>query len=143
MRLELLKILTADDIREILNAEELLRQQEGEPTAEKILRSILDENECPPSVGERFPLVLSCAEIAVGRKLSRERCKDNTTIRAFIAYQLRQEGYGYNEIGRMMQRDHSSVIHLYKLMCDILSVPNAYKDEIEMFQRFEEELTSE
>jgi len=138
MRLELLKILTAGDIQEILDAVERLREQEEEPTAEKILRSILDENECPPSVGERFPSVLACAETAVGRKLSRERCEDNTLIRSFVSYQLREEGYGYCEIGRMLGRDHSTVIHLYNKMSDILSVPNAYRREIDMFRKFEE-----
>ena len=136
MRLELLKILTAGDIQEILDAVERLREQYEEPTSGNILRSLLDENECPPSVGERFPFVLSCAEIAVGRMLSRERCEDNTLIRAFVSYQLREEGYGYCEIGRMLGRDHSTVIHLYNKMSDILSVPNAYRNEIERYKEF-------
>lgn len=137
MRQELLKILTSDDVQEILDAGELLWNNYEEPTAKRILRHLLDENECPPSVGERFPFVLACAEIAVGRKLSRERCEDNTLIRSFVAYILRSEGYTYYDIGRMLQRDHSSVIHLYNRMSDMLSVPNAYRKEIDMFREFE------
>ena len=136
MRKELLKILTTDDIEEILDAGLLLWGNYQEPTAGNILRYLLDDNDCPPSVGERYPFVLSCAEIAVGRKLSRERCEDNTLIRSFVSYRLRQEGYGYCEIGRMLGRDHSTVIHLYNKMSDILSVPNAYRKEIEMWNEF-------
>lgn len=138
MRQELLKILTADDVQEILDAGQLLWENYEEPTARNILRHLLEDNACTPSVGERFPFVLSCAEQAVGRKLSRERCEDNTLIRSFVSYRLRKEGYGYSETGRMIQRDHSTVIYLYNKAQDMLSVPKAYRKEIEMFRKFEE-----
>lgn len=143
MRKELLKILTADDVQEILDAGELLWNNYEEPTAKRILRHLLDENECPPSVGERYPFVLSCAEQAVGRKLSRERCEENTLIRSFVSYRLRSEGYGYSEIGQMLGRDHSTVIHLYNRMSDMLSVPYAYRKEIELLKEFERLLTEQ
>ena len=138
MRKELLKILTADDVQEILDAGQLLWENYEEPTARNILHHLLEDNECPPSVGESFPFVLACAELAVGRKLSRERCEDNTLIRSFVSYVLRNAGYSYCEIGRMLERDHSTVIHLYRKMEDIISVPNAYRREMDMFREFEE-----
>lgn len=137
MRKDILKILTADDVQEVLDAGQQLLENFQEPTAGNILHILLNENDCPPSVGERFPFVLSCAELAVGRKLSRERCEDNTLIRSFVSYILRSEGYGYNEIGKMLGRDHSTVIHLYNKMNDMLSVPYAYRKEIDMFRAFE------
>ena len=136
MRQELLRVLTTDDIQEILDAGELLWQDYKEPNAVNILNQLLEDNECPPSIGERFPFVLSCAEIAVGRKLGNERCEDNTLIRSFVSYQLRKEEYGYCEIGRMLGRDHSSVIYLYNRMSDMLSVPNAYRVEMEKWKEF-------
>lgn len=137
MRQELLKILTTDDIQEILDAGQLLWENYEEPLAENILRQLLEENECPPSIGLRFPFVLACAEQATGRKLSRERSKDNTTFRAFVAYKLREEGYTYSDIGKMLQRDHSTVMHLCNIMRDMLSVPMAYQDEMKMYREFE------
>lgn len=137
MRKELLKILTTDDIEEIISTGRLLCENLVRPTSQNILRQLLDENECPPSVGERYPFVLSCAEQAVGRKLSRERCEENTLIRSFVSYRLRTEGYGYSEIGQMLGRDHSTVIHLYNRMSDMLSVPYAYRKEIELLKEFE------
>ena len=138
MRQELLKILTTDDIEEIICTARELCDNLVRPTSQNILRHLLDDNDCPPSIGERFPFILACAEIAVGRKLSRERCEDNTLIRAFVSYMLRNEGYTYKEIGRMLQRDHSTVMHLYKKMEDILSLPQVYRKEIDMFKEFEE-----
>lgn len=137
MRQELLKTLTTEDIQEILDSGQLLWENREEPTAENILRHILEENGCPPSIGYRFPFILSCAELAVGRALTRERCKENTIIRAFVAYRLRTEGYTYKEIGEMLNRDHSSVVHLNAIVRNMLSVPEAYKDEVPMFQEFE------
>ena len=138
MRQELLKILTTDDIGEIICTARELCDNLVRPTPQNILRHLLDENDCTPSIGERFPFILACAEIAVGRKLSRERCEDNTLIRAFVSYMLRNEGYSYSEIGRMLQRDHSTVMHIYKKMEDILSLPHVYRKEIDMFREFEE-----
>lgn len=137
MRQELLKILTSDDIQEILDAGELLRQNNQEPTARDMLRHLLEKNKCPPSIGERFPFILACAEIAAGRRLSRERSKENTTLRAMVSHRLRLEGYTYSEIGKMIQRDHSTVMHLCGVMRDMLSVPNAYREEMEIWGEFE------
>ena len=137
MRQELLKILTTDDIQEILDAGELLWQDYKEPNAVNILNQLLEDNGCPPSIGLRFPFVLACAELAAGKRLTKERSKENTMLRAFVAYRLREEGYTYFDIGKMLQRDHSTVVHLCRLMRDMLSVPNAYRKELEAFQEFE------
>ena len=140
MRQGLLKLLTWEDVKEIVGV--ALSTPFDEPTPEdecckEFLRILLKNNECPPTIGERFPFVLSCAEIAVGRKVGKERCEDNTLIRSFVSYQLRKEEYGYCEIGRMLGRDHSTVVHLYNKMSDILSVPNAYRNEMEKWKEFQ------
>ena len=67
---------------------------------------------------------------------SRER--ENTLIRCIVAYKLREEGYSYADIGKMMKRDHSTITHLANRMRDMLSLPNAYKWEVQQFKRFEE-----
>ena len=145
MRQELLKQLTWEDIQEIwyetdktLHSELVKAMATASERFSLALKNLHEKNDCPPTIGERFPFVLACAEIAVGRKLSRERCEDNTLIRAFVSYMLRYEGYTYKEIGRMLQRDHSTVMHLYKKMEDILSLPYVYRKEIDMFREFEE-----
>lgn len=133
---DLLKILTPADIEEILLAEEYLWMEMEKVTPEAILYHLLEKNQSPPSIGARFPAVLRAAETAVGRRLSNERCKDNTTIRAFVSHQLRSEEYTYSDIGRMLRRDHSTVMHLRGVMMDMLSVPQAFRREIQMYKEF-------
>ena len=137
MRQELLKILTPADIEEIISTASRLCEDLIRPTSENVLRRLLENNQCPPSIGARFPAVMSAAEQASGRRLSNARSKENTTLRAFIAYQLRSEGYSYSDIGRMLRRDHSTVMHLCGVMRDMLSVPTAYRSEMEMYREFE------
>ena len=133
---ELLKTLTPADIEEILDARDELCARTN-VTPEGVLYILLEKNQSPPSIGVRFPSVLRAAEDAAGRKLSRERSKENTTLRAMIAYQLRSEGYTFYDIGRVLRRDHSTVMHLCAVMRDMLSVPAAYRVEMEIFKRFE------
>ena len=145
MRQDLLKQLTWEDIQEIwyetdktLHSELVKEVATASERFSLALKNLHEKNDCPPTIGERFPFVLACAEIAVGRKLSRERCEENTLIRAFVSYMLRSEGYSYSEIGRLLQRDHSTIMYLYKRMEDILSLPHVYRKEIDMFREFEE-----
>lgn len=140
MRQELLKTLTAEDIQEILDSGQLLWENREEPTAANILHHLLDENDCPQSIGERFPLILKAAEQATSWKLTNSRVRENTLIRSFVAYRLRKEGYSHSEIGKMINRDHSTITHLVFRMRDMLSLPNAYKLEVEQYKRFEEML---
>ena len=79
---------------------------------------------------------MSAAEQATGRKLSKERSKDNTIFRSFVAFRLRDEGYTNKDIGKMLRRDHSTVTHLCNIVRNMLSVPNAYRKEISMYERF-------
>ena len=137
MRRELLKILTEKDIDEILETEKSLWRDTAIPTSGDVLKKLLDKYEYHTSIGERFSYVLSCAEKAVGKKLSRNRSKEDTLIRAFVTYALKSEGYGYSEIGRLLERDHSTVIHLYNKVKDMLSVPNVYREDIEMLRTFD------
>jgi len=136
MRRELLKILTEKDIDEILETEKSLWRDTAIPTSGDVLKKLLDKYEYHTSIGERFSYVLSCAEKAVGKKLSRNRSKEDTLIRAFVTYALKSEGYGYSEIGRLLERDHSTVIHLYNKVNDMLSLPGAYKEETAMYKDF-------
>ena len=144
MRQELLKQLMWEDIQEIwyetdktLHSELVKAMATASERFSLALKNLHEKNECPPTIGERFPFVLACAEIAVGRTLGNERCEDNTLIRSFVSYQLRKEEYGYCEIGRMLGRDHSSVIYLYNKMSDMMSVPNAYREEMEKWKEFQ------
>ena len=103
---------------------------------QKVVISIIP-NEDEPTVIERYAVLLEAAEKVFGRKLTDSLERENILIRTFISYKLRKEGYSNGEIGRRMNRDHSSVTHMYKKVTEMISVPNAYKDEMEKLKLFE------
>jgi len=146
MKPSVLTLLTWDEVQEIyteaLMVNEEHHRQFGESVSEEnckdTLRSLRERYDCMAPIAERYAEVLPAAEEAVGVKLNPGRDALTTTVRSFVAYRLHKEGYSYTDIGRMMGRDHSSVIHLVERKENALSVPGAYKSETEMFNRFNE-----
>ena len=57
--------------------------------------------------------------------------------RTMIAYQMLIEGYSTGEIWRQMMKDHSTIIHLKNKMRDALSLPEAYGDIINIWDKFQ------
>ena len=85
---------------------------------------------------DRYSMLVSKAEVATGHELTAKRNAENTLIRRFVATRLRKEGFQFVKIGYLMNRDHSSVMALVNGMQDILSLPNAYKEEISQYNLF-------
>lgn len=153
MRKSLLKQMTWQDVQEIwFTTDHVLRSipEELEKWPEwafntstrfgQALRVLRGENGVPPPIEERYPIVLQAAEQATLWTLTDSRERQNTLIRSFVAYKLHGEGYSYTEIGKIMHRDHSTITHLAYRMRDMLSLPNAYKWEVQQYKRFEEML---
>lgn len=151
MKPSILRNLTWEDILEIVIETEAVfddEVQEGrnpnetfqspETYYKEVLRRLRGQNDVPPPIEERYPTVLQAAEQATSWMLTDSRERENTLIRQFVAYKLHGEGYSYTEIGKIMHRDHSTITHLAYRMRDMLSLPNAYKWEVQQFKRFEE-----
>ena len=152
MKKSVLTLLTWDEAQEIYIAvsgtlSELDNHPDGEfpkwsssteDCFKEVLRRLRERYDCLAPIAERYAEVLAAAEEAVGVKMNPGRNAMTTTVRSFVAYRLHKEGYSYTDIGRMMGRDHSSVIHLVERKENALSVPGAYKKETEMFNRFNE-----
>lgn len=150
MRRDLLKQITWEDVVEIISETEAVSsgidagiiQEEKSKTPEvyynEVLRRLRERYGILPPVDERFHTVLEAAEQATSWMLTDSRERENTLIRSFVSYRLREEGYSYSDIGKMMKRDHSTITHLANRMRDMLSLPNAYKWEVQQFKRFEE-----
>lgn len=62
--------------------------------------------------------------------------------RTMVAYQMIQEGYSTTEIGHQMSKDHSSITHLKDKMEDALDLPYAYKDILEIWDKFQKQIQS-
>jgi len=144
MKLSVLTLLTLDEVQEIFTEVLLVNEEHSRPFSESAsaenckdaLRRLRERYECLAPIAERYAEVLAAAEEAVGIKMNPGRNAITTTVRSFVAYQLHKEGYSYTDIGRMMGRDHSSVIHLVERKENALSVPGAYKAEAAMYERF-------
>lgn len=68
----------------------------------------------------RFAQLVSAAEIAMQHRYDPQvRTAVSATIRAFVASQMRYEGYTLSEIGTAMGRDHSSVVTMVRRAEDI------------------------
>lgn len=141
MNKSILRNLTWDDVKEIVNT--ALNTPFYVPTQEdecykEVLRILRGKNGVPPPIEERYQIVLNAAEQATSWMLTDSRERENSLIRSFVAYKLHSDGYSFSEIGKMLKRDHSTIAHLVYRMRDMLSVPGAYKWELQQFKRFEE-----
>lgn len=89
--------------------------------------------------GSRFSVIYKAATKVCGQGiLTSSRDFKLVMGRRMIAYQMRKEGYSYMSIGRHLVRHHASVIHMVKMMEDILH----YQWDMEMgyWRKFQNEL---
>lgn len=89
--------------------------------------------------GSRFSVIYKAATKVCGQGIL-TGARDFRLVmgRRMIAYQMRKEGYSYMSIGRHLVRHHASVIHMVKMMEDILH----YQWDMEMgyWRKFQNEL---
>ena len=137
MRESLLKQMTWEDVREIRTTNPGGLFKSDEQFHKAVLSFLRNKHHTIVPIEERFPGVLACAELACGQPLTDTRERGNTIIRQFVAYRLHNEGYSYSEIGKVMNRDHSTITHLANRMRDMLSVPYAYRTEVSQFKEFD------
>ena len=71
------------------------------------------------------------------------RNHDDAWARTMVAYQMIREGYSTIEIGRQMLKNHSSVTYMKFKMQDALSLPQAYGDIIEIWNKFQIKIQDE
>ena len=91
-----------------------------------VLKKSLDEREVD---GSRFAIIYKAATEVVGNGIL-SKSKDFNLVmgRRMIAYQMRTEGYSLVSIGKKLNRHHASVIHMCKMMEDVLK----YQFDLEM-----------
>lgn len=143
MKRILLELLTWQDVEEIILAEEEVLSTaptDSYPTLEsyysEVLKRVRGDVEVKIPLVERYETVLDAAQRAVGKTMCEGRSSDDVLIRIFTAYRLRCEGYSFHAIGRVMHRDHSTVVHyVRKRMDDMLSIPRIFEKELRMYSR--------
>lgn len=84
----------------------------------KLLQDSLNRPE--PTDESRFQTLYEIAKGMFGNGiLTSSRDYNLVLARSFIVYQMRNEGYSYQSIGKHLVRHHASAIHMYKRMENI------------------------
>ncbi len=88
---------------------------------------------------ERFRILLDVAEEMFGEEiLTKLRNYHRVTARQFIAYQMKQEGYSYSAIGRLLGRSHSTVIRMCAMMDDVFRF--RFQPEMKLWNQYQMKL---
>lgn len=108
-------------------------------TARMIAQALWPDTTPQSSIKERYGIILQAAQQAVGKRLAAGRRKEDVLIRVFVAHRLRQEGYSYEAIGEVMNRDHATIVHYERTkMGGMLSLPKMYREELKMYNKMNE-----
>lgn len=75
--------------------------------------------------------------------LNSSRSRHMIIGRTILAYACHKEGMTETEIGERMNRDHSSVHQRIVRMKEWLSMPSLFKEEVNLYNKFIEELNYE
>ena len=103
-----------------------------------LLNESMDESEIND---KRFEILYKAATDVVGQGI-KTKIKDYPLVvgRKMIAYQMRQEGYSLQAIGKQLVRHHASIIHLEKSMKEVLQYPHVFKLEMAWWQEFQKKV---
>ena len=69
--------------------------------------------------------------------LERSREVRYVWARAIVVYQMMMEGFGVSETGRLIGKNHSTITYLRHRMQDVMDYPAAYRDIIDMWNKFQ------
>lgn len=68
------------------------------------------------------------------------RFREVVNARTLFVFVARREGYSQHCIGAFLGRDHSTVCHAEKQVKDFFALPEVYRDEINLYNKFVEAL---
>lgn len=125
-------------IKELKRRCERLSHNEKVELRDFLTLCIIEGEECPKTP-LRASILLGEMKRIYGKAISYSN-RDAWCVwaRTMVAYQMTLEGYSSGEIGRQMEKDHSTIIYLRRKMQDALDYPQAYKDIIPIWERFQE-----
>lgn len=63
--------------------------------------------------------------------------------RTMVAYQMCKEGYSTAEVGRQMEKNHATIIHLRNKMRDVFALPQMYGDILEIWDKFQKQISND
>ena len=104
----------------------------------RLIDILQDSMKIDESDDSRFKTMLSIATELCGTGIMTKTIEPMSSLgRNMIAYQLRQEGYKTTEIGRLLKRDHSTVVYMISMIHDLVEYPNVFVEEEAIWNRFQ------
>lgn len=120
-------------IRECLELQETHKQ--------RLIEILQDSLRPERTIDKRFNVLLDIATELCGTGITARTHEQYSSLgRNMIAYQLRQEGYSLIRIGKMLGRNHSSVLAMERRMKDVLAFPHIMPHENEIWNEFQKRL---
>ena len=106
---------------------------------EELINTILQERrEKRPPHPNRCQILLEKMGQILGEPVQfKSRESKFVWARTMVAYQLTQEGFSLTETGRMIGKNHATIIHMRKKMEDALAYHYAYKDIVDIWKQFQ------
>lgn len=102
----------------------------------KVLQGSLRDNEI---ARKRFDMLLLIAKEVMGNGILLKSKDRNFVIgRRLIAYQMRQDGYSSPLIGRLLGKNHTSVLHMERMMEDAIKFQ--FRPELTYWEEFKRKL---
>ena len=103
----------------------------------RVAERILDVKDEPVlNASTRCADLVALAEQVVGDTLDNTRKAASVTIRRFVSWKMRQEGYTFYDIARALDVDHSTVHHYVRCMKEELDLPSVFRNDLGLYQSF-------
>lgn len=91
---------------------------------------------------ERFKALCRIAKDVVGDGILSNSREFNCVMgRRMIAYQMRKEGCSLTFIGKCLNKNHATILHMTRSMDDILQLPKMFKLEITYWNMFQKRIS--
>lgn len=95
------------------------------------------------NIDEKIFNICLCLNIDYNVFISKHKGDNMPTFRHITTYILRNEyRYSFKKIGNAVNRDHATCIHSDKKVKEWLSLPNMFKEEIEILEKAKKCLTN-
>ena len=106
---------------------------------QEVAERILDVKDEPVlNAATRCTDLVALAEQVVGDTLDNTRKAASVTIRRFVSWRMRQEGYTFYDIARALDVDHSTVHHYVRCMKEELDLPSVFRNDLGLYHIFNE-----
>ena len=107
----------------------------------RLIDILQDSMKMDESDDSRFQTLLTIATELCGTGIMTATIEPMSSLgRNMIAYQLRKEGYKSTHIGRLLHRNHSTIINMIAKINDLIEYPNTFLDEEEIFHKFQQKV---